>query len=107
MARDIDFSKPLSDADRAYVDQRPWLKTNIEIETGLPFETIASEGVGEEEDEEVLDGEVEEVDLDTLTKPELIELAKERELDTSGNKADLIARIIEFEQENEDKGDEG
>lgn len=47
----------------------------------------------------VEDVDDDEVDLDTLTKAELIELAEERGLDTSGTKADLKERILADEDE--------
>ena len=50
--------------------------------------------------------DVDEVDLDTLKKDELVELAESRGLDTSGNKADLKERILADMDEDEADEDE-
>lgn len=47
--------------------------------------------------------DVDEVDLDSLTKAELIEEAEARGLDTSGTKAELKQRILDSEDETDDE----
>lgn len=55
--------------------------------------------VGDVEENDVED----ELDLDTLSKAELIELAEERGLETSGTKADLKERILADEDDEADE----
>ena len=50
--------------------------------------------------------EDDEVDLSKLHKAELVELAEERGLDTSGTKAELIERILDDQDEDPDEEDE-
>ena len=57
----------------------------------------------EEAPEEVID---EVIDLDSLTYNELRALCKERGLDTSGKKADLIAKLSESKEGEDDDGEE-
>lgn len=49
--------------------------------------------------ETVDDVDDDEIDLSTLKKDELIALAEERDLDTSGTKAELIERIADHDAE--------
>lgn len=48
----------------------------------------------------------EELDLDTLKKDELVELASERGLDTSGTKAELKERILADQEADDEEDDE-
>jgi hypothetical protein len=66
--------------------------TKFSVTTVLPESAPAVEDVDDDE-----------VDLDTLTKAELIELAEERGLDTSGTKADLKQRILDDEDDEADE----
>jgi hypothetical protein len=68
-------------------------ETKFSVTTVLPPAAPAVEDVESDDDE---------VDLDTLTKAELIELAEERGLDTSGTKADLKERILADEDDEEE-----
>jgi hypothetical protein len=69
-------------------DENPTLWPN-----DLPPSPESAE-VDDEEDEDASDEDADEVeDLESLTKKELIALAEERDLDTSGTKADLVERL--------------
>lgn len=99
MARDIDFSKPLNERDQAYINQRPWIKTQIEIETGMSYDEIVKNGVPQDEED------VETVTIesyDELKKSDLVRIAKEIGIDSSGTKEELVARLNAFDEENEE-----
>lgn len=81
---DVRLTDPENEEDD---DATKWSTVN-----DLPPETAdlaASEDVADDGEE----SDAEEVDLNTLKKAELVELAEERGLATSGNKEELIARI--------------
>jgi len=112
MSKQIDFSKPLSAEDAAYVADRPWLaedarlrgldivvSDDFEVEDDEEDNTDGSEGSDEsdeldddepedDEDEEELDDDYSEWNVDQL-KAEL----KERGLTVSGSKEQLIERL--------------
>lgn len=104
MARNIDLTKPLSEDDAAYVSQRPWLQAEIalmerngELEYDLNPATPVVEEEDETEDEET---------YEDLTVAQLKEDLKSRDLSVEGNKATLIARLVEDDESSEEEDDE-
>lgn len=91
MSRQIDFSKPLSKADQAYADDRPWLRRDAEM-AGLVDEDVPEDEELEEEDKSYEDMSVEEL------RAEL----KDRELAVSGPKEALIQRLTEDDANNDE-----
>lgn len=89
MSRDIDMSDvaALSDADVAYVRQRgvPWMIAEL---NKLPADKPMMEPVDEP--------------YDKWTNDELREELKNRELDTKGDKKDLVARLEQYDAEHPD-----
>lgn len=103
MARNIDLAKPLSEEDAAYVSQRPWLQAEIELmerNGELEYDLHPAAEAVEEEEEEQEDEETE--SYEGLTVAQLKEDLKSRDLSVEGNKATLIARLIESDEEEED-----
>lgn len=105
MAREIDLTKPLSEEDAAYVSQRPWLQAEItlmERNGELEYDLHPAAPAVEEEEEESEDEET----YDDLTVAQLKEDLKSRDLSVEGNKATLIARLIEDDESPEEEDDE-
>lgn len=130
MSREIDFSKPLSSDDAAYVSDRPWLAQDAELkgfdiivdddfrvededEDGSGGSDESGEGgsgdessddADESEDDESEDDEeteeTEEVDYEDLTVEALKDLLKGRDLPVSGSKEQLINRLEEADAAN-------
>jgi len=65
----------------------------VEVGEEAPSPAPAPEPEPEPVEEAVEEPETEEVDLSSMLKDDLIALAEERGLDTSGTKADLIERL--------------
>lgn len=55
MSKKIDFSKPLSEEDEAYVAERPWLRVDAEL-SGFDLSDETDFSVDEDEDDENPDG---------------------------------------------------
>lgn len=89
MSRQIPMDQPLSDEDRQYLLDRDRRDLIAHIdEMNSPAEADES-GDG--------DGD----DYDTWKKDDLVEEATKRELDASGTKAEIIARLREDDAEDE------
>lgn len=121
MSKKIDFSKPLSEEDEAYVAERPWLRVDAELsgfdlsdETDFSvdgneeeggenpdgFESEDGEGGDadseEDESDEENEGEGDEDEVAPYAEWDYQELkteAKRRELSASGSKEQLIERL--------------
>lgn len=94
MSRQIDISKPLSKADRQYLQDRGRLPEDVEPVTD---DDDASDSSPADEGEDVA--------YEDMSKDALQAECAERELPTSGNKETLIARLVE-DDESEDEDDE-
>ncbi|QLF84501.1 hypothetical protein SEA_RIE18_19 [Microbacterium phage Rie18] len=124
MSRTIDFSKPLSEEDEAYVADRPWLRTDAELsgfdlseETdfsvdgeeedegtpdGFEDEDDESEDENEDEGEEENEDEEQEEDL-PYSEWEFSDLQaelKKRDLSAKGSKEQLAARLEQHDADN-------
>lgn len=114
MARDLNFKK-LSKADLVYIAQRPWIIRDAKLE-GFDIEEAAFEAQDTEHNEvstgEMSDGTAEVNpddapvnpdegdDYDEWKKEELVAETTSRGLDSTGVKADLVARLREWDTEN-------
>lgn len=87
MAREIDFSKPLSADDQQYVSERPWLKAEAE-QAGFDVNL---------DDEFVVDSDEEEgtAPYSEWTVDDLKAELKARDLTVSGSKEQLVERLEE------------
>ena len=109
MAREIDFSKKLTDDDKQYVRQRPWLVREAEMQghEGVRAEVYSDSSTGAEDDSN--EGDDAPRDYSKLTIAQLQkeidsrneELDEDEQIDRSGNKADLIARLQEDDEAQE------
>ncbi|QNN98584.1 hypothetical protein SEA_AESIR_18 [Microbacterium phage Aesir] len=125
MSRKIDFSKPLSEEDEAYVADRPWLRTDAELsgfdlseetdfsvdgededESGTPEgfenEDEESEDENDEDEESEEDDEEQEEDL-PYSEWEFADLQaelKKRDLSAKGSKEQLAARLEQHDADN-------
>lgn len=121
MSKKIDFSKPLSEEDEAYVAERPWLRVDAELsgfdlsdETDFSVDGGVDEGdekpdgfepkdgeggdadPDEDESDEENEGEGDEDEVAPYAEWDYQELkteAKRRELSASGSKEQLIERL--------------
>lgn len=121
MSKKIDFSKPLSEEDEAYVAERPWLRIDAELsgfdlsdETDFSVDADEDEGgenpdgfesedgeggdAGYDEDgsDEEDEGEGDEDEVAPYAEWDYQELkaeAKRRELSASGSKEQLVERL--------------
>lgn len=95
MARQLDLEK-LSKEDYNYITQRPWLVEEANQQgyvIDLKKKTCTrADGSSAESDEG------EEISYEDYTVAELKEELKERELSTEGNKAELVARLEEDDE---------
>lgn len=104
MAREIDYSKPLTDDDLQYLAQRPWLvdaaerqgvegvrelvKSSVEVsDEGGTFVAVGS--IAGNDTPDVTDN------YEDMTNEELSAELERRDLAKSGNKAELIDRLRE------------
>lgn len=123
MGRKIDFSKPLTADEAAYVADRPWLRTDAELqgfevtleddefilEDGAQPDDTSSDGSGEDtgEGEDVgegsddEDGEDEAEPYDVWAYADLKAEAKSRGISASGSKEQLVERLNENDGEAE------
>jgi len=107
MAREIDFSKKLDDADRNYLRQRPWLIVEAEIQghEGVRADVYAKaapDDVDEDEDDETTDySKMTVAQLQKEIDSRNEELDEDDQIERSGNKADLIARLQEDDEAQE------
>lgn len=97
MARKIDYDN-LSDEDLVYMSQRNWLITEAEFQGIEGIRDRVSEAAkaaleDDIDDEELDDEEEEEFSYQDAKVEELREELKRRELSTTGNKEELIARL--------------
>lgn len=116
MSKKIDFSKPLSEDDEAYVADRPWLRKDAElsgfdltneedfvVETGADDSDQEPEGFedgddsedSDSEDEGDEDGEEEAAPYTEWDYAELKEEAGSRGISKAGSKEQLIQRLEE------------
>lgn len=102
MAREIDLTKPLTEAEVAYINQRPWLKDEIALIGGDVDAIMAGTPMEPAED----DTEGGDIDYASFAVPLLRAELAERGLDTSGKKAELIARLEEDDELNEAESEE-
>lgn len=115
MSKKIDFSKPLSEEDEAYVAERPWLRVDADLsgfdlseETDFSVDGGVDEGSenpdgfepedadSDESDEENEEGEGDEDEVAPYAEWDYQELkteAKRRDLSASGSKEQLIERL--------------
>lgn len=101
MAREIDLTKPLSDEDAAYVSQRPWLAAEILLhEQNGELEYDLEEKSEAEEDEDETDETVD--PYEDFKVADLKEVLESRGLSVSGNRAELVARLTEDDESEED-----
>lgn len=119
MARDIDFSAKLSEDDIHYLRQRSWLVDEAELQG---FDTVrkqVSDGAAEEDEEfdanqdvnpapqtQTDESEEEEIDYSEASVAELKAELERRELPTSGNKPELIARLEEDDAADDEEEEE-
>lgn len=92
MSREIDVDNFTAE-DEAYMRDRPWLIAEFEFNNpDITFdEFVAGAGV-EDEDED-------DEDYNSLTKDDLVKLLRERGLEVSGKKDELVARLEENDAE--------
>lgn len=102
MARDIDFSKPLDENDIHYLRQRSWLVDEAELQGFDAIRKQVADGVVEEEEEE----EADEIVYSEASVAELKAELERRELPTSGNKPELIARLEEDDAADDEEEEE-
>lgn len=120
MARQIDFSQPLSEEDAQYVADRPWLRVDAEL-NGFEVEyenddhfvvdsdgedSDEADGESGSEDEESGEDDESEPSYDELDYQALKDEAKERGLSAAGSKEQLIARLVEDDQSSEEEDGE-
>lgn len=104
MSRPIDLSKPLSQRDLQYLDERPWLWNEIAqlggnretLSSGIPMEPDPNDPDYIDEDEDEIY-----VTYSELKVPVLRAELAERGLETTGSKAELVARLEEDDEANE------
>lgn len=90
MARQIDYEDLDSD-DVQYMRERPW---KIDEAKSLGYDDIEDQMREiEEADSSSADGAAESGDYEKSTLPKLRDLARERGLDSTGNKATVIATL--------------
>lgn len=105
MARKIDFEN-LSNEDLLYLSTREWLVQEAEflgIEGVRERVNAALSGEVQEEEEEEEDGEEEIPDYEAWKVEDLKAELKNRELDDSGKKPQLIARLVADDEEEEEE----
>lgn len=90
MARDIDFSEPLDADDLAYIKDRPWLVQEAALQGVELVEGNTAVALDEDDSYE------------NWTVAELKAELKERDLAVDGNKSELIARLEEADEAEED-----
>lgn len=110
MSREIDFSKPLSEEEAAYVADRPWISQDadlqgveiVEDETEEIAETEPEAEIEEIEAEEIVEDETEEVaPYEEWDFAELKAEAESRGLAKSGSKENIIDRLKEDDESSE------
>ncbi len=94
MARVIEDRENLSEADAKYLSDRGLLSAEEEQEFGFRPTKDGGVAVGETTDDEDLPDSYED-----WSKSQLKKEAKARDLDTSGTKTELIARLAENDEE--------
>lgn len=116
MTKKINYNK-LSEADKQYLQDRPWLRqtddepieapeepvvapepeeSTVEPTEGEPTDQDGTEPVVEGDDDDVIEEESDEdgeTDYGHLTVPELKEACRSRDLAVGGTKDELIARL--------------
>jgi SAP domain len=93
MSRQIDITQPLSDEDRQYLVDRHHV---VALERNAAFVAGASvAGDEREEEKEDEDGP----DLEDMTVQQLQEVLRKRDLPVSGTKDELLARLLEAEDD--------
>ena len=93
MSREIDVDN-FTPEDEAYMRDRPWLIAEFEFNNpDITFDEFVA-GVGAE-----VEDEDEDEDYNSLTKDALVKLLKERGLEVSGKKDELVARLEENDAE--------
>ena len=93
MSREIDVDNFTAE-DEAYMRDRPWLISEFEFNNpDVTFDEFVAEALAEDEEDE--EGE----DYNSLTKDDLVKLLKERGLEVSGKKDELVARLEENDAE--------
>lgn len=121
MSREIDFSKPLSEEDLAYVADRPWLKQDAELsglsveggaapeadedEVAPEEESVEDEADEDDEDESEDEAEADEDEVATYEEwsfAELKEEAEKRNLSKAGSKEQLVERLEASDEEVEE-----
>ena len=96
MSREIDVDN-FTPEDEAYMRDRPWLIAEFEFNNpDITFDEFVAGAVVEDEDDE---DEDEDEDYNSLTKDDLVKLLKERGLEVSGKKDELVARLEENDAE--------
>ena len=94
MSREIDVDN-FTPEDEAYMRDRPWLIAEFEFNNpDITFDEFVA-GAGVEDEDEDEDDE----DYNSLTKDDLVKLLKERGLEVSGKKDELVARLEENDAE--------
>lgn len=103
--KDVDFDN-LSGDERAYFDQRPWLKEEYERHTGNPFPEEGESSDPESDEDE------DEVDYSTWSPDDLKAEVETRELEVTGTgkdgnvlKADMVAALEADDAEEEDENE--
>lgn len=101
MARSIDFNN-LSHEDLLYLSQRQWMITEAEFQGHEDLRDRVKRAVaGEREDNDGPEDDGE-PDYESMTVEDLKAELSERNLSTTGNKAELVARLQEDDEEEED-----
>lgn len=106
MAREIDFSKKLTDADKQYLRQRPWLVTEAEIQGHEGVRDAVYSKQAAQPDEEPDDSGVDYSKMTVAQLQEEIdsrneELDDDEQINRSGTKAELVARLQEDDEAQE------
>lgn len=121
MSRQIPQDKALSDEDRAYLESRGRQDLIAQIDDNYPPSGSADEDEGdgspapdetggtsreaEQANLQITEEEPDD-DYDSMTNDDLREELEDRDLPTSGNKADLIARLRENDAAQANEGPE-
>jgi hypothetical protein len=102
MSRNIDLTKPISEDDRQYLEDRPWLLKDAELQ-GIEIQFEGDAFLDGSEPESVDYSELSVADLKAEIERRNAEIEDEdQHISLSGNKPDLIAALEADDEANEE-----